>query len=243
MSRITVLFCIFACPCLAQSFEVASVRVSRTVIGHEGVITTGPQRFAGHNATLKRLVFEAWQTPYDRITGGPAWVNSDEYDVEAKASAPVSLQELRLMLRTLLAERFKLQVHTEKREGRVYALVAAKSGPKLGGPLEQDAPGLWIFHGDLSQFADVLALKLTMPMQEDPTVPAVARGTPVPVINKTGIEGIFDFALKIRPDRETDTFMFWQRTLQDQLGLRLESQKDAVEFLVIDHVERAPSAN
>jgi uncharacterized protein (TIGR03435 family) len=235
MSRITVLFCIFACPCLAQSFEVASVRVSRTVIGHEGVITTGPQRFAGHNATLKRLVFEAWQTPYDRITGGPAWVNSDEYDVEAKASAPVSLQELRLMLRTLLAERFKLQVHTEKREGRVYALVAAKSGPKLGGPLEQDAPG----YG----YSTVTSRNLLMFSPSNPTVPAVARGTPVPVINKTGIEGIFDFALKIRPDRETDTFMFWQRTLQDQLGLRLESQKDAVEFLVIDHVERAPSAN
>jgi uncharacterized protein (TIGR03435 family) len=243
LSRITALFCVFSFPGFAQSFDVASVRVSRTVIGHEGVITTGPQRFAGRNATLKRLIYEAWQAPYDRITGGPAWVSSDEYDVEAKASAPVTLQELRLMLRALLAERFKLQVHTEKREGRVYALLSAQNGPKLRGPFEQDAPGLWKFHGDLSQFADVLALKLTMPMQEDPTVPVVARGSPVPVINKTGIEGIVDFAVKIRPDGETDTFTFWQRTLKDQLGLRLESQKDAVEFFVIDHAERAPSAN
>ena len=232
-------------PVCAQptSFDVASVRVSPHEIGHEGVITTGPQRFTGRNATLKRLIYEAWQAPYARISGGPAWVATKEYDIEAKVDRPVSLQALRLMLRTLLADRFKLVVRTEQRETRVYALLVGKDGAKLHSSVGEDRPGIWKFHGDLSQFADVLALKLTAPIPADPTTPSVARGTPVPVIDKTGINGIFDFALPIGLDADADPFTFWQRTLQEQLGLRLESRKESVEFFVIDHAERIPTEN
>ena len=88
-------------------------------------------------------------------------------------------------------ERFRLAVHTETKEGRVYALVVAKGGPKLQTAGGGDDARKWRFHGDLSQFSDRLATALTIPMaqSDDPTVPSRAIGTPVPVVNETGIEG------------------------------------------------------
>jgi uncharacterized protein (TIGR03435 family) len=230
-------------PTTIPSFDSASVKVSQSSIGHEGTITTGPEQLTARNVTLKRLVYEAWQAPYDRLTGGAEWVSTEEYDIDAKAPHPVSSSELRQMLRTLLANRFKLMVRTEKRKSRVYTLLVGKGGAKLHGPVGEDMPGVWRFHGDLNQFADVLALKLTIPLVADPAVPSVAQGTPVPVVNKTGIEGVFDLALPMSLDARKDPFTFWQRTLQEQLGLRLEPGREPVEFFLIEHAERVPSEN
>jgi uncharacterized protein (TIGR03435 family) len=250
--RTAALLAIVSGACCAQpptSFDVASVKVSPRLIGHDGIVTTGPQRFSARNATLKTLIYEAWQAPYARITGGPAWVSTIEYDIEAKAAHPVGSQELRLMLRTLLADRFKLVVRSEQRESRVYALLADKGGTILPARLPAgvssaaDRPGIWKFHGDLFHFADVLAVQLTIPIVTDPKTPAIARGTPVPVVDKTGIDGIFDFALPMSLDADTDPFTFWQRTLREQLGLKLESRKEPVEFFVIEHAERVPTEN
>jgi uncharacterized protein (TIGR03435 family) len=84
---------------------------------------------------------------------------------------------------------------------------------------------------------------LTIPLVADPAVPSVAQGTPVPVVNKTGIEGVFDLALPMSLDARKDPFTFWQRTLQEQLGLRLEPGREPVEFFLIEHAERVPSEN
>jgi len=106
----------------------------------------------------------------------------------------------------------------------------------------QDSHGLR-FHGDLSQFADELAVTLTIPLLEDPTIPSYAKGTPIPVVNQTGIEGVYDIAVDIKPDSGADPFTVWQRALQEQLGLRLESQKAAVEILIVEHAEKVPVEN
>lgn len=230
-------------PTKIPNFDSASVKVSQSRIGHEGSITTGPEQVTARNVTLKRLVYEAWEAPYDRLTGGDEWVSTEEYDIDAKAPHPVSLSELRQMLRTLLANRFKLIVRTERRESRVYALLVGKGGAKLHGPVGEDRPGVWRFHGDLNQFADVLALKLTIPLVADPAAPSVAQGTPVPVVNKTGIEGVFDLALPMSLDTREAPLTFWQRTLQEQLGLRLEPGQEPVEFFLIEHAERVPTKN
>lgn len=216
------------------------MKASRKIVGHDGDVTIEPGKFVARNTTMKRLLFEAWQLPYAQILGGPAWLNSDEYDIEAKASGPAGAADVRLMLRALLAERFKLNARTEKRESRVYVLTVAKGGPRFPGVKEDPT---WGFHGDMHEFASRLAISLTIPLLEDPTTPSRARGTPIPVIDKTGIEGTHEVALHIRPDQGADPFTVWQRALQEQLGLKLESQKAPVDFLIVEHVERLPSEN
>jgi uncharacterized protein (TIGR03435 family) len=227
-------------PTAIPNFETASVRVSQSRIGHEGVFTAGPDRLTARNTTLKRLIYEAWQVGYARISGEDlaGWVSDEEYDIDAKAPYPVSSSELHQMLRTLLEDRFKLAERTEARVSHVYALGVGKGGAKLHGPAREDQPGIWRFHGTLDQFADVLALKLTEPLVTDPSTPSVAQGRPIPVVNKTGIEGSFDFAIPMSINARESLLAFWQRTLQEQLGLTLEPAEEPVEFLVIAHAER-----
>ena len=78
---------------------------------------------------------------------------------------------------------------------------------------------------------------------DDPTRPSIASGPPVPVVDKTGLQGIFDLNVEIRPEAGVDMYTLWQRVLQEQLGLRLESRKDKVDVLVVDGAERIPTAN
>jgi uncharacterized protein (TIGR03435 family) len=228
---------------VAPTFEVASVKANKIAVGHDGIITTNPGRFTARDATLKRLIFEAWQIPYSQITGGPAWIDSDEFDIEAKAEGAAGLEQIRLMLRALLIERFKLAVHVEKKEGRVYALVLAKDGPKLRRVNEVKNTHGWQFQGTLSEFAARLAIQLTIPLVDDPAAPSRARGAPVPVLNKTGIEGVFDIGVDLKPDQAGDSFTFWRRVLQEQLGLRLESQTGSVDLLVVDQAETIRQEN
>lgn len=237
----------FALACLAgrgvpaqspPEFEVASVNLSQSRVGHDGTVTTSPKRFTARNATMKRLIFEAWQIPYSQITNGPAWLDTDEFDIEAETENPVTPDQLRTMLRALLADRFRLKVRSEMKDRLAYVLAIDKGGPRLNGSV-----GRWRFHGDMSRFAGVLALQLTMSLHDDPTVPSHATVTGIPVIDKTGLDGVYDIAVDIQPDPGADTFTVWQRALQEQLGLKLQYGKTAVEFLTIDHVERSPGAN
>jgi uncharacterized protein (TIGR03435 family) len=234
---------VVVCGAFAQTFDVASVKPSKLVVGRDGTIATDPGRLIARNATLKRLIFEAWQIPWAQIAGGPDWLDSDEFDIDAKAESSASAEQLRVMLRALLTDRFRMAVRSEMRERRVYALVVGKDGPKLGGASAREGSHLWRFHGDLSKFADVLAIQLTIPLLDDPSTPSHASGSAVPVVDKTGIAGVYDIALDIKPDQGSDAFTVWQRALQEQLGLKLESQRGAVEFLVVEHAERVPTGN
>ena len=222
-------------------FDAASVRPSAAPNGQDGEVTVERGRFIARNATLKRLVFEAWRLPYAQIQGGPAWVNDREYDVEAVTSRAVDPDDLRLMLRELLLERFSMKVHSETRPSRVYVLASiAKDGKLLaaGRP-----PASWRFHGDMNEFTNVLAIQLTIPLLNDSSTPSVARGAALPVLNQTGIQGPQDIALTIRPDQGGDAFTVWKRALREQLGLALDSRRMPVEFLVIDKAEKDPLAN
>jgi uncharacterized protein (TIGR03435 family) len=242
---------LFASRAAAQpQFEVAQIKQSRPAAGRAWErITADPGRLSASGVTLKQLIFEAYDMPYYRIFGGPSWLESEYYDLEAKAESPVDRGQLRLMLRGLLADRFKLTLHRETKELRAYVLTVAKDGPKLHAAQEaanssdQKSPSLVErFHCDLTEFANLLSLRLNTPMTEnqDPTVPVRSIGVPPPVIDKTGIQGVFDISVEIKLDGGADTFIAWQRALQDQLGLKLESQKGPLEVLVIDHAEKIP---
>jgi uncharacterized protein (TIGR03435 family) len=133
---------------------------------------------------------------------------------------------------------------------RVDELVIAKSGLKIhpakdpakDGEAPPAQPGFQ-FHGDMRQFADLLAVQLSIPAPENPNQPVRASQAPIPVLDKTGLPGIFDFTVDIRPELGTDMFAAWQRVLQEQLGLSIESRKGEVPLLVVDEASKIPTEN
>jgi uncharacterized protein (TIGR03435 family) len=234
----------------AQSFDAASVKPSAKTAGpdYNNQITFGPSTFSGKNVTLKWLIVEAYGVVPSQIFSGPKWLDQAEYDVEAKADHAVSREDLRKMLQPLLASRFHLVLHRESREMKAYELVVDKGGPRIQ-PVKDGggtpAPmGSRHFHGELQQLANLIAIKLTMPAPtEDPSVPTRASGTPMPVFDKTGLNGTFDFDIEMGPQPGQPAFNMWQTILQEQLGLKLESHKGPVEGIIVDSADRDPVAN
>ena len=232
----------------AQTFEVASVKPSAHPVGpdYNNQVTIGPSGFSGRNVTLKRLIMDAYGLQPHQVSG-PKWLGDNEYDVEAKAYKPASKEELRLMLRPLLAQRFHLMVHRETKDLLVYELVVDKKGPKIQPVRDSEngagKPGLRHFHGELQQLANLLSVQLTIPVMDDPGTPGMAGRAPIPVLDKTGLPGLYDFDIDLKLEAGGDMFVLWQRALQEQLGLKLESRKEGVELLVVDGAERIPTAN
>ena len=169
------------------------------------------------------------------MVDAPKWISAWDYryDIQAKAVAPTTSAQLRLMAQAMLADRFQLKVHREMREVPVYFLVAGKKGLKLDvvkaggrGGIESVAEG--IIRGRATTSDLILVL---------------SRGLDRPILDKTGFTEQFDFRLEwaSNPQPE-DTRASLFVAIQEQLGLKLDPQKAPVEVLVIDHVEK-PSAN
>ena len=231
----------------AVAFDIASVKLSGHPVGpdYNNQLTFSLAGLSARNVTLRRLVSEAYRLQL-RLVIGPNWLDQNEYDVEARAGHSVGREELDLMLRALLAERFDLKQHGETREMRVYELVADRAGPKIH-PIKDcetaESRGGLRFHGEMRQFADFLSVQLSIPGPDNPSQPAIAGGPMVPVVDKTGLTGIYDFNVEIRPELGTDMLALWQRALPEQLGLRLEARKGQVGVIVIDSAAGIPTPN
>jgi uncharacterized protein (TIGR03435 family) len=244
-------------PCIGQasfqrtSFDVASVKPSEQRVGpdYNNRLTFSGSGFRASHATLRRLVAEADQLQLNQVIGqviGPAWLDQNEYDIEAKAGREVPKQQMLLMLRFLLADRFALKEHPETRNLRAYDLVVDKQGFKLQAAEAgaEPTPGRGFhFHGDMRQLADLIAVQLSIPEPTDPGRPAVAGGPPAPVLDKTGLPGIYDFDVDVRPEPGADGFVIWQRMLQDRLGLKLENRREDVPVIVVDSALPTPTPN
>lgn len=229
------------------SFDVASVKPSHHLVGpdYNNQLTFSEAGLRGRNVTLKRLVAEAYRVQRSQVLG-PSWIDQNEYDIEAQAGDAVNREELIVMLRSLLADRFDLKHHTETKKMRAYELTTDKAGPKVRPMKAGEEPSLgsgFHFHGDMRQLADLIAIQLTLPSSTDPAAPARASGIPTPVLDKTALSGIYDFRVDIRPELETDGFTIWKRVLQDQLGLKLESRRGDVPVIVVDNALRIPTGN
>jgi len=231
----------------APAFDVASVKPCSHQVGpdYNNQITYSPMGMTGRNVTLKRLLAEAYHLQLNQVSG-PGWLGQNEYDIDARAAEGSTRDQMAPMLRSLLAERFHLKQHSEMREMRVYGLVPGKSGIKIhafsDGEAVKTGAGFH-FHGDMRQFADLLAVQLTIPASDNPSEPVRASTSQTPVLDKTGLPGIFDFAVDIRPELGTDMFAAWQRVLEDQLGLRIESGKEIVAVMVVDEAAKIPTEN
>jgi uncharacterized protein (TIGR03435 family) len=234
-----VAWAIHAQPGAGQRFDVASVRPSNADARDVSGIATGHGRLDANNVTLKRCIMGAYGVGPHQIAGGPDWLDSDRFEISAKADQPINDDAaLMLMLRSLLAERFKLILHSETRPISAFVLEVAKNGPKL----EKSAGGeakTTTSTGDIGVTIDC------QNVQMDAFVKILARKTELPVVNRTGLEGVFNLKLHWIPERNKPmdiegASMF--TAIPEQLGLRLRSQKVPMELLVIDHAER-PSPN
>jgi uncharacterized protein (TIGR03435 family) len=234
----------------AQTFDVASVKLSSEPVGpdYNNQVTVGPSTFHGKNVTLKRLIGWAYNFEPPQIFSGPKWFDETEYDVEAKTDRAFSKEDLGKMLQSLLAARFHLATHRETRELKIFELFIDRNGPRIQPVKEGEgtpAPlGSRHFHGTMEQLVSLISIQLTIPAaMDDPSRPSIASGAPVPVFNRTGLSGIYDFDIEMKMEAGVPSFNLWQRVLQEQLGLKLESRKAQVEGIVVDSADRIPVAN
>ena len=167
-------------------------------------------------------------------------MDSVRFDVAAKYPPDTKNEDRTLMLRTLLEDRFKLAVHRQMKEMPGYALVVGKSF-KLK-PVEPGSSGT-DSHG--GRVRTLTATKTSMAFLAD----LIARNLGETVVDKTGLEGVYDFELRWTNDDQTanngdaDTAPTLFTALQETLGLRLQRQKVPVEMVVVDHAERVPTEN
>lgn len=238
-------------------FEVTSVRVNTTGLPSGSLSGTDRARFSARNVTVNLLIRLAWQVREYQILGGPAWLNSDRFDIAATSLDEVENDQMMLMLQKLLEDRFKLTTRHETRELPVYALVAAKGGPKLhaGECVDIDrlssSPVSSVPCGHIRIFTNGLDGQTSMPLLINPLSDMLAR----PVIDETRFMGPFDVHLRWTPDGSTpgdhsgdslpatdgsDPSFF--TALEEQLGLKLESRKGPVETVTIEHAEK-PAGN
>jgi uncharacterized protein (TIGR03435 family) len=177
---------------------------------------------------------------------GPPWLDRNEFDVAARAFEGATSEQIRLMLRALLLDRFRLKQHGEDKLMRVYELEIGNNGPRIkpvqDGSAPSSGPGLR-FRGDMRQFADFLAVQFTIPAPENPGVPVKAGGPAIPVLDKTGLQGTYDFSVDLPPELGTDILTAWKRALGDQLGLKIESRMDNVAVVLVDGASRIPTEN
>jgi uncharacterized protein (TIGR03435 family) len=251
------------------AFDSASVTPSASGDAAKMGTNFGPGgRFRATNVTVRQLVATAYRrNGYDerQISGGPSWIDSDRFDVVAKAPADHvfdpdgSPRQTWYMLRRLLADTFKLKVRYENKEQPAYALVVASPDGKLGPGLSRSATDCAsvmanLLRGERPAGGPQCAFgpyprRLTA---RAVTIPALAsylsRIVNRPVLDRTGLTGSFDLEVEgvevVQPGpggpstRPSDTTRSIVEMLPDQLGLRLEESRGPVEIIVIEHAEK-----
>jgi uncharacterized protein (TIGR03435 family) len=220
-------------------FEVASVRLN-TLNDRIVTINVGPGgRFAARGYTLVLLMQRAYGVMDWNVTGGPGWIRTDRYDVIAKADIPGDLTERQLkpMLQSLLAERFKLRLHQTSKEMPGYALVVSKGGPKVKPSADGEE------HADTFRFSGTGLSGQGITMAD--LARYVAGKLGVVSVDKTGLKAAYDFKVdwQVDTDPSGDPREALRAAaftaIQEQLGLKFSAQKITVQMLAIDSVEKA----
>lgn len=262
------------------AFEVASVKsaplLNASVCRYRmegGPGTTDPGRLAFHNISLSALVRFAYlgqvHACQSYVLSAPGWLDSEGFEVAAELPPGATWPQLMTMLQNLLAERFKLAVHSESKTIAGYALVVGKNGPKLKESAQDPAadagdvsglpksspkvtidsegfpvpapPGSWIITRNGHKRMQQLRVSMATFARQ------LTNQLDVPVTDATALKGIYDLTLNWAPDSPAtnngdpapDIFA----AVQQQLGLRLESSKTSIAVIVVDHVKKVPTEN
>jgi len=220
-----------------DAFEVTSVKANHSgALQSRGVNIEG-SRIVGENLSLQTLIVEAYGVLDFQIEGGPKWMDSDRFDIQASTgrAEAIRMSELQPLLRSLLADRFHLITHLETKGRQTYVLLVDKGGPKLhateGTPAQSmsavNSRGLTGTAKMIGDGVTMGALSYRIAMQ----APFAGRT----VVDKTGLTGFYDFTLEWEAGEDAEASIL--RSLRDQLGLRLSSEKAPVKVLVIDTAE------
>lgn len=242
------------------AFEVATIKPSDPTRPGK-IFTVRGRDVVTINTTLNDLITMAYSLHVRQLTGGPAWLDSDKYDVTGRPDVPgqPSVAQIRIMLQKLVADRFQLKFHRESKTLSVYAIGVAKTGVKISKSQADpnSLPGLFFGGGGPGGGMSFNVRNATMA-----EVASTLQGTILdkPVVDQTGLDGKYDFTVKFtpdagqmagfragapapapaadNPDAPPDLFAAFRQ----QLGLQIETAKAPVDVLVIDKVEK-PSAN
>lgn len=227
------------------AFEVASIRPAVQALADEGSsrsqVACSADSLTMRNIDMSEMVEWAYDLDHFRIAGQGLMLGG-RFDVHARAGGPVSVPTLRLMLQDLLATRFKVHVRREQKRTSVYELVVAKGGPKLPQNKADTLPAGYPKES-LPRIVDGNFLFSNVSMEDFAAQLTELRGIALPVLDRTGIPGVYDITLKSAASAilESDGSSLFS-LIRDQLGLKLVSAKDPIEVLVVDHAEK-PSAN
>ena len=238
-----------------KTFEVATVKLNPSGAPGWRLGPPGRGSISIDNLQLKKIIASSFRIQ-DSMVFGPGWLDDTRYDIVGKGPDPtVANPEVWEMMRSLLAERFKMKYHIESREQSIWALVVAKGGPKLKNPENgrcAEAIKAAQTCGDI-QFLRFGVGIYNMPIGA--LVGALGRTLQDrPIVDKTGLTAKYDTAVTWMPDgmkpeqlegipkdqRPEDISMF--EALEKQAGLKLEAQKSAIQVVVIDSIEK-PSEN
>lgn len=236
------------------AFEVVSIKSNVSTSFPVGPATRPGGSFIAMNVPLFRIIQFAFAVPDYRLTGGPDWVRSDRFDVEAKAERDVSSEQMRAMVQALLANRFHLTIRRESRQMPIYGLLVARDDRQLGSSLRPSAPGC-AAPGGPGQTMD----ESRTPNGGNTTrrtcasiaalIATVSTALQSTVDDKTGLRGMWDYELSFTGERRrgADAVAVARdpndapaifTAIQEQLGLKLEPSRGPVEVLVIESVER-----
>ncbi len=231
-------------PEAAPSFEVASIRLAqggggRGFEGGRELIQVGPAGLTLRRVTLRVCV--AWANNVKEYqVNGPDWIDQQRYDIVTKATGPASEEQLRLMLGSLLADRFKLVSHRQTKEMGARILTVGKGGPKFK---ESQAEGEGSIDPNLAKMEIVVR---RTPISE--LVNMLGKILRAPILDQTGLTGKYDITISIDkyiPDKATpvDIISTVLTGIQQELGLKMENRKMPVDLVIIDSAERTPVEN
>jgi uncharacterized protein (TIGR03435 family) len=240
------------------TFEVTSVkpRTTQPAPGEFGGIHAlpGGQRYEARFVPLKLMIKLMYKITDSQIVGGPDWINTDRFDVDAKAETPTTLDNLHIMFQNMLVERFNMKFHRETRTLPAFVLTVDKGGSKMKVNEEPDPfeiPIQFGGGGPPPKPPTFNARRCNMEYlgwwlgQQLNQLQLVDR----PVVDQTGLKGFYDFKLTYAPDLSGRTGPNGEppptfdgpnlfQAVKEQLGLKLESTKGPVVVFVIDHVEK-----
>ncbi len=224
------------------SFAVATIKPHDPNSNRQGYNAVG-DRYTVRNQTIVSLMMFAYSIDKHQVVGAPAWAGTDRFDIEGTTDTPgePSQHQQQEMLQKLLADRFGLKFHHEKRELPVYAIQIAKGGPKLKPPANPDAEP----DQDASGHGTEVTVTITSGTMAD-FILGMQFFFDRPLVDQTGLTGRYDFKLRYTydethatdPDAPPGKFA----AIQEQLGLKLDAVKASIDVFAIDHVEQ-PSAN
>ena len=238
----------------APEFDAASIKPWTPNTGGGGSRSGGglPPPGGGHlqftpgrvttpstGVTVKRIIIEAYRLDNYQISGGPEWIDSAMFKLEAVSAQPsADDNQLRLMLRSLLSKRFHFEMHYDTQEMQVYALTVGRIGPGLKEwKSDDEAAARATVEAEYAKGANDVTIEpmrsFVQRMNDDRTnLHPRMTGIDRPVLNKTDLEGTYIFALRLTPDEEYKT------TVESQLGLKFQPQKAPVGALIIDRIEK-----